>query len=30
MQNNPNLTRTRSFIEGQASMIQTLMDAANA
>lgn len=30
MQNNPNLTRTRSFIEGQASMIQTLTDAANA
>lgn len=30
MQNNPNLTRTRSFIEGQASMIQTLIDAANA
>lgn len=30
MQNNPNLIRTRSFIEGQASMIQTLMDAANA
>lgn len=30
MQNNPNLTKTRSFIEGQASMMQTLMDAANA
>lgn len=30
MQNNPNLTRIRSFIEGQASMIQTLTDAANA